>query len=234
MEEEWIAFPFKGIRWIIIERSKSLQFITSTLKISRVELTKSKRKRERDSVFDEEKKDIQIFFPISKTGREWDLVHDRELQQRDEGRRESTMGGRELKPRFSDKASGRGCHRLGKDLPRLDPFSPGKADNKRFSHSCVFDPDFPLSRACIAGTRCAPTFVPSSESLKVWTGSRVAAPEKRVNERCWLSLFRSSNFSLELEGCGWTLQHPPFERKRALKSVTWIDLIVRNNDYDQW
>lgn len=204
----------------------AIRYINVKVKVSRVELTKSKRKRERDSVFDEEKKDIQIFFPISKTGREWDLVHDRELQQRDEGRRESIMGGRELKPRFSDKASGRGCHRLGKDLPRLDPFSPGKADNKRFSHSCVFDPDFPLSRACIAGTRCAPTFVPSSESLKVWTGSRVAAPEKRVNERCRLSLFRSSNFFLELEGCGWTApteQHPSFVRKKeSVEIVTWM------------
>lgn len=64
----------------------AIRYINVKVKVSRVELTKSKRKRERDSVFDEEKKDIQIFFPISKTGREWDLVHDRELQQRDEGR----------------------------------------------------------------------------------------------------------------------------------------------------
>lgn len=218
---EWIALPFKGIRWIIIERSKSLQFVT--LKVNGIELTKSKRKRERFCFRWREKRYPNFLSHLENR----DLVHDRELQQRGEGRgRESTMGGRELKPRFSDKASGRGCHRLGKDLPRLDPFSPGKADNKRFSHSCVFDPDFPLSRACIAGTRCAPTFVPSSESLKVWTGSRVAAPEKRVNERCRLSLFRSSNFFLELEGCGWTApteQHPSFVRKKeSVEIVTWM------------
>lgn len=64
----------------------AIRYINVKVKVSRVELTKSKRKRERDSVFDEEKKDIQIFFSISKIGREWDLVHDRELQQRDEGR----------------------------------------------------------------------------------------------------------------------------------------------------
>lgn len=33
------------------------------------------------------------------------------------------------------------------ETPRLDPFSPGKADNKRLSHSCVFDPDFPFGTA---------------------------------------------------------------------------------------
>lgn len=53
----------------------------------------------------------------------------------------------EIRPRFRCSKASVALALARQETPRLDPFSLGKADNKRLSHSCVFDPDFPFGTA---------------------------------------------------------------------------------------